>query len=685
MRTLGRVGTALLWCAVVPLLVAATLLPGALLVREVSMQTQDWWDEVPETVSRPTLPQRSVILDANGDKLAEVYLYNRVVISKERMPQYALDAAVAVEDRRFYQHEGVDYESTGRAILTNLRAGSFTQGGSGITQQYVKNLLGLADLNGDPEESWAQATEKSLDRKWREARYAIALERTTTKDDILAGYLNTSYFGNGAYGIQAAARFYFGRNARDLTLTESALLIGLLQSPGAYDPFVYPEAAKERRNVVLRRMVDNGYITWVDYREAIARPLGAEPHALPGRCASSAAPFYCTWIEQELLSSPLLGQTEDERRAALAQGGLVIRTGLDPERQQEADQAIKRLAPQDRLAAAAAVVEPGTGVVQALSTSRTWGQRAKRGETELLLPTREAFQIGSVFKAFTLATALDRGVDPEVVLPAGQTYTSPIFDNPDKGYFSNYDATPWQDMTLVDATKWSVNTAFIQLQEMAGTRRVAKVAHDLGLVNLPIDGDQAIRENEGSLTLGARETSVVNVAAAYASLAAGGYGCAPRGIVSVETKTGGALPGAKPYPACSQVISPAAAATTTAVLANVIEEGTGQAAKLPGRPAAGKTGTTNNAAAVWFAGYTPQLAAAVWVGDPRGPQYSVLGEVDRFGESSSVVPQLIWRDLMSQALEGAPVEPLPNATTLTIVDWAGQTARQTAGLPETSP
>lgn len=649
------------------------------------MQTQDWWDEVPETVSSPTLPQRSVILDANGDKLAEVYLYNRVVISKERMPQYALDAAVAVEDRRFYQHEGVDYESTGRAILTNLRAGSFTQGGSGITQQYVKNLLGLADLNGDPEESWAQATEKSLDRKWREARYAIALERTTTKADILAGYLNTSYFGNGAYGIQAAARFYFGRNARDLTLTESALLIGLLQSPGAYDPFVYPEAAKERRNVVLRRMVDNGYITWVDYREAIARPLGAEPHALPGRCASSAAPFYCTWIEQELLSSPLLGQTEDERRAALAQGGLVIRTGLDPERQQEADQAIKRLAPQDRLAAAAAVVEPGTGVVQALSTSRTWGQRSKRGETELLLPTREAFQIGSVFKAFTLATALDRGVDPEVVLPAGQTYTSPIFDNPDKGYFSNYDATPWQDMTLVDATKWSVNTAFIQLQEMAGTRRVAKVAHDLGLVNLPIDGDQAIRENEGSLTLGARETSVVNVAAAYASLAAGGYGCAPRGIVSVETKTGGALPGAKPYPACSQVISPAAAATTTAVLANVIEEGTGQAAKLPGRPAAGKTGTTNNAAAVWFAGYTPQLAAAVWVGDPRGPQYSVLGEVDRFGESSSVVPQLIWRDLMSQALEGAPVEPLPNATTLTIVDWAGQTARQTAGLPETSP
>lgn len=683
MRTLGRLLSYLTWVAAVPILLGATLLPVLLAGQVVAQRTSTWFEEVPPQVLNPALPQRSIILDASGDKLAEVYLYNRVVVPAERISQWVFDAAVATEDHRFFEHSGVDLEATGRAVIANVRAGGLAQGGSGITQQYVKNLLGLADLNGDPETAWSQASEKTLDRKWREARYAVALEKVASKQDILTGYVNTSYFGNGAYGIQAAARYYFGIDARSLSIAQAALLVGLLQAPGAYDPFDNPEQAVNRRNTVLARMHERGFISRREYLAAVGTPLEAEPHNMPGRCGESYAPFYCTWIEQQLLDSPLLGATPEERRRVLAEGGLVIRTGLDREQQAAADAALSRLPATARLASAAAIVEPGTGIVRALGTSREWGRRAGRGQTQLLLPTLPAFQVGSVFKAFTLVTALDRGVDPNERLPAGQTYKSTIFENPEKGYFSNYDSTPWRDLTLEDATKWSVNTAFVQLQEQAGTRNVARVARDLGVVNLPVDGEAAIRETEGSLTLGARETSVVNIATAYASLAAEGLGCPPRGIITVVRRDGRPIPGSAPPVGCTQVVSPAAAVNTTNILRSVLTDGTGQAARLEGRPSAGKTGTTNNAAAVWFAGYTPQLAAAVWVGDPRGPQYSVDGEVGRNGESASVLPQLIWKDMMDQALKGSPVEVFPSPTRLSILPWAGVKATQRAGITQT--
>lgn len=680
---LRRSLSVLLWLALVPVLVAVIAAPFVVPVVAAKDAVAQWWDEIPEQMVDPVLPQRSTIVDAQGNFLAEVYLYNRQVVPSSKISPLIKKAVVATEDKRFYEHPGVDFEGLGRAVVVNLKAGAMVQGGSGITQQYVKNLAALADLNGRPDEAWQAASERSIDRKVREARMAMALERRMDKDSILTGYLNTALFGNGAYGIEAAARYYFDKGADAVTLPEAALLAGLLQSPSAYDPIDHPELAKKRRSVVLSRMLDAGVITDDEYAAAVDAPLPTEGHAPPGRCPQSYAPFYCGWVTEQLLSSPMLGNSEEDRRRRLAQGGLVIHTALDPKVQKAADKAIARVPAGSRVASAIAMVEPGTGNVRALATSRHWGGHTKQGETELLLPTREAFQIGSTFKAFTLASALDMGLDPDMILPAGVTYKSKVFRNPEKGYFSNYSATPWHDLSLRDAAKWSVNTAFIQLQEKVGTRRLAQVAHDLGLTNLPLKGDDRIRANEGSLTLGARETSVLNVANGYASLAAGGVACPATGVTGVTHLDGTALEGIT-APHCSQVVSPAAAAMTTDILASVVTDGTGANAALPDRPIAGKTGTTNNSAAVWFAGYVPQLAAAVWIGDPRGPSFSVDGALGIASMTGGSVPAEIWRNAMSRALRGTEPLPLAGATHQSLFGGPTHTGKQKAGLPVTS-
>jgi membrane peptidoglycan carboxypeptidase len=675
-----RAVSVLLWLAVVPLLAAVALAPFVLPTLAVKDQVSAWWSDVPGELAVPVLPQRSTVLDADGNVLAELYLYNRTVVSADAISPLVKQAIVAVEDRRFYTHPGVDLEGLGRAVVANARAGTWAEGGSTITQQYVKNLLALSDLNGDAQAAWREASEKTLDRKFREARLAMALERRMTKDEILTGYLNTANYGNGAYGIEAAARFYFGVPAIDLDLAQAALLAGVLQSPTSLDPLEHPQASALRRSQVLSRMLETDVITAAQFAAASAAPLPLEGTPPPGRCPQSYAPFYCAWVTEELLTSPLLGATEEERRQRLAAGGLVIRTALSPDVQAAADRAVAQVPATNRLASAIAMVEPGTGAVRALATSRQWGKAKRKGQTELLLPTREAFQTGSTFKPFTMAAALDAGISPDTVLPAGSTYRSRTMENPDKGYFSNYDTTPWRNLTLKDALKWSVNTAFIQLQEKTGTRTVARVAHDLGLANLPITGPARIRANEGSLTLGARETSVLNVANGYASLAAGGVACPARGITAITTRDGQPLPGTT-SPTCRQVVSPAAAAMTASMMGAVITEGTGKNAALPGRPAAGKTGTTNNSAAVWFAGFVPQLAAAVWIGDPRGPSYSVDGALGYASMTGGTLPAQIWRSAMSSALKGSPVLPLPGATRQSVLGGPIASADQQSGLP----
>ncbi|MFD0854589.1 transglycosylase domain-containing protein, partial [Actinomadura adrarensis] len=283
------------------------------------------------------MPQRSRILAADGSVLATFYYENRVDVKMEQVAPIARKAVLAIEDARFYEHGALDSQGTMRALLSNLGSGEVTQGGSGITQQYVKNLL---LTQAESEEEQLRAREVTAARKVRELRYAAALERRFSKDEIFIRYLNIAYYGDGAYGIESAARHFFSKPASRLTLPEAALLAGVIRYPYAYDPVERPEAALERRNVVLDRMLELGWITQMQAGAAKARPLGLKIHNTPNGCTTSSAPFFCDYVQREILNDPVFGATRQEREKLLKRGGLTIRTTLDRQTQRSAQRAV---------------------------------------------------------------------------------------------------------------------------------------------------------------------------------------------------------------------------------------------------------------------------------------------------------------------------------------------------------
>ena len=607
----------------------------------------DGFNALPADLEEPPLPQRSVILAADGTKLGEFYLYNRVQVDLKQVATIARNAVLAAEDQRFYARRGLDWRGLARA--SSKTAGGEVQGGSTLTQQYVKNVRLLAAQTDDERQ---EATKVTLDRKLRELRLALALERRYSKDEIFTRYLNIAYFGEGAYGIEAAAQRYFGVPAKTLRVGQAATLAGVLKNPSGYDPVLHPQAAKERRNVVLAQMRSAGAIDAETYQVALASRLGVTLTPPPGGCESGPAPFYCQWVRARLLDDPALGPTAAIRRQRLAQGGLVIHTGLDPLTQFAAQRAADTV-PRDNPVATAVVVEqPGTGVVKAMAVNRDYGQLP--GQTELPLPTLSAFQGGSTFKVFTLTTAVDQGIPLSTVLPAGNFYVSPTLDNPPPGFYRNAADGEGANLSIPQATWNSVNTAFVQLEERVGVLEVADMARKLGLTNVPAFGRGVVEGREGSFTLGTRDVSPLDMATAYATLAAHGLQCDPMAAVAVTDVQG--HPVAPMQPRCRQVIRPSVADTVTSVLTGVVNQGTGRNAAI-GRPAAGKTGTTQSFGAAWFVGYTPQLAAAVWMGDPRGPAYplrNVLGYAQVYGGD---IPARIWRQVMTDALTAVPAEP----------------------------
>jgi len=651
--------------------VAAMILPLAAGAGLITRGAVESFESLPDKLDAPELPERSVVLAADGSVLATIYYQNRIEVPLSAVSPVMRQAIVAVEDARFLDHPGIDLRGTMRAIVANSSSEGSRQGGSTITQQYVKNIL-IASASTDEELEAARARTPS--RKLREIRYALALERRFTKDEILEKYLNIVYFGAGAYGIEAASRRYFSKPASELNLTESATLAGIVQQPTAFDPTRNPDLSEERRNLVLDEMVQAGYITPTQAEAAKDVDIEStlDPFLQPNGCTSSYAPYFCDYVIRMIKDDPAYGETQVEREAFLRRGGLTIRTTLNPDVQSATFDSVTKYIPvkdASQRAAAITMVEPGTGNVIAMVQNREWGLSG-RGKTTYNYNVDQEYggtigmQAGSTFKVFTLAAALEAGISPfePIRSPSPATFTK--FKECETGIpfppVTVRNSTGQGTFAMPQGTAYSINTYFMAIEERTGLCRPVEIAEEMGVFRG--SGEPLLRVP--SFTLGTMEVTPLQMAAAYAGFAAHGQYCAPRVILDIRDRDGAAVP--VPPIDCTQVVSEEVADSVTALLTYVVDgpiQGrTGARMSLADRPAAGKTGTTNDSAAVWFCGFTPDLAAAVWVGDPRGGFRYPMKDLEIndtyyaqvFG---GTLPGPIWKSAMTSALEGSdPVQ-----------------------------
>lgn len=581
-------------------------------------------------------------------------------MKQQGISPFFTQALVATEDSRFYDHHGVDLTGIGRALASNLSGGS-KQGASTITQQVVKNIL-VNSARDATEVSVAK--ESSYLDKLREAKYAVALEQKMTKDQILTLYANTVYFGNGSYGVEAASLNYFNVHAKDLTRTQAATLVGILRGPTQYDPVAHPDAALNRRNTVLSRMASTGKLSPAEAGADEAQPLGLNRGTLDNGCGQSAYPFYCALVHDEILNDPAFGATREEREDRLTRGGMTLTTALDPVAMQAAqDTVTNTLGNDNRAALGVAVVKPGTGQITAIAENRAWGSGP--GQTQIVY-AQSLFQPGSSIKPVTLATALEQGIPVTTRLNADSPYTSSTLDSPPGG-FQNYGGYSYGVVDAREAIKMSLNTYFVRLIERTGVLPVADMAARLGITSIPRTGPDALKGTEAALTLGAYEVTPIQMANAYAVFDAHGTACAPHAITSgVRSATGEKI--RTPDPDCHQAIAPAVADTVADTLKQPFTTGgtLGAMGGLTGREAAAKTGTTNDFAANWIVGFTPQLVTSVWLGDPRGGSAHPLDTVQAYGRTfhdltGAELAGPVWKDIMNRALVGQPALPLPKA------------------------
>ncbi|WP_406312306.1 penicillin-binding protein [Streptosporangium sp. NBC_01639] len=620
----------------------------------------------PVDLKEPPLAEKTTVLDARGNQIAQFWDEYREVVPLGEVSEEMKTAIVAIEDYRFYEHGAIDLEGTMRALAKNLSSGGVSQGGSSITQQYVKQVLfNSADTDKDKD----KALEASYGRKLNELRYAMAVEKKYSKDQILEKYLNIAYFGAKANGVQAAAKRFFGVPASKLTLAQAATLAAAVQAPNSTDPDLgkkQRERLLDRRNVVLDRMAELKKITPEEAAKAKKAKLGYKGTPLPGGCESSPYPYFCFYVRNEISGNPAFGKTETARLRFLNRGGLTIKTTLDPKMQAAADSAIKkRVYASDNAMASEALVQPGTGAIKAMAASRKYGGSKAKNEMSYNVVADAAhgggtgFQAGSTFKTFTLITALKKGMKISDGITTGAGYTAPgyaAFKNCKGENIGDPTHTVTNDegspgfKTLQTGTWGSVNTFFVSLEQRVGLCETVQTAKSLGIKRA--DG-QALQEYE-TFTLGINEMDPVTVANAYAAIGARGKYCAPMAITQITDRNGKVT---RYAPQCRQALDPAVADATADILSGVFTKGTMRGVGGIGRDAAGKTGTTDAYSTAWFAGFTPDLAGAVSIGDPRGSTKYKLTGVTIGGTYYGIVagaslPGPIWKDTMMAALKG---------------------------------
>jgi penicillin-binding protein 1A len=576
------------------------------------------------------LQQREVdgfVYDRKGHRILAVLRgsESRILVGSDSIAPIMKQAIVAVEDKRFYEHRGVDLHGILRAVWQDVRNKKVVEGGSTITQQFVKNTY--------------VKSQRSIGRKLKEAALAWQLEQRWSKDRILTAYLNTIYFGNGAYGVQQAALTYFhhGADKKHLTLPEAALLAGIPSDPALYDPVASPEAARGRRETVLRAMLDQHDITYSDFVRANRAPLpDPDEVRLPGK--QGPAPYFTNYVKQQLIDRYGSGRVFG--------GGLRVKTTIDLNVQRFARRAItKWLTNPNGPSAALVALDPRDGSVLAM----IGGNNYRKSQFNLAVQGER--QPGSSFKPFVLATALKEGISPDTDFESGPVEI-PLGDR--TWSVHNYENEDLGRIPLATAIEVSDNTVFAQLTALVGPAAVVRTAKRLGITS-PLKSYFAIG-------LGAEAVNPLEMARAFSAFANGGaridgkaFGNRPRAILTVRNENRRLVDWNKPLR--RQVLTENTAALVTSLLQSVVRSGTGKRAQLSdGRHVAGKTGTTENYGDAWFVGYTPQLVAAVWVGYPNGLR-PMLTEYHGDAVAGGTYPALIWKSFMERALPYLKDEP----------------------------
>ena len=616
--------------ALMAVMVAVTLFPAFAALSAASASVQRLLADNEAGYHRFTFPESTSIYWGNGDLMTSIDSgEDRKIVQLEKVSKVGIDAVLAIEDDGFYEHGAVDVPATIRAALTNLAAGGIEQGGSTITQQLVKNtLIGSA--------------EQTYRRKIQEAALALRMERDLTKDQILEKYLNQIYLANGVYGIGTASQYYFHIPASKLRLPQAALLAGMIQSPNDLDPIRYSKRAKARRNIVIDRMLALGWVTQKEADKARKAPLNLKVT----RVTSKNPPFAVQYVTEELFDTEnhafddVLGTTREQRERNLGRDGLKIETTLDPDLIEAAQKAAESNLGMQGVQAAIATVEVKNGAIRALLSGQNYEKQQRN-----LVVTRKVGntyqgvrQPGSSFKPFTLVAAFEEGIPPETRFSSASPFRTAAWDNACNCVENAEGESNGGMIDLYEATANSVNVVFAQLALKVGPEKIADAATRMGITS-PLTGVP-------SITLGSEEASPLDMASAYATLADEGTYCKPF-VVSRITDSKGKIV-YKHKPNCKEVIEPDVANLTTQLMEGVVRGGTGTAASLGSRPVAGKTGTSQDQADLWFVGFVPQYATAVWVGNPKGrtPQ-------DGYG---GTVAAPIWQDFMTTLLRGVDVE-----------------------------
>jgi penicillin-binding protein 1A len=567
------------------------------------------------------LQQREVdgyIYDRKGERVLAVLRgrQSRILVPSNKISNQMKLAIVAIEDKRFYEHRGVDLHGIIRAVWQDIRNKRVVEGGSTITQQFVKNAY--------------VKSQRSIGRKLKEAALAWQLEQRWSKDKILTAYLNTIYFGNGAYGVQQAALTYFHHGANKLGWAEAALLAGIPSDPARYDPVTNPEAARERRDTVLKAMLDQGDITYAQYANAKRARL-PNPNNVHLSGARGPAPYFTNYVQQELIDRYGSGRVFG--------GGLRVRTTIDLKVQRFARQAItKWLTDPNGPSAALVAVDPRTGGVLAM----IGGNNYRKSQFNLAVQGER--QPGSSFKPFVLATALKDGISPDSEFESGPVEI-PLGDK--VWSVHNYENSDLGRISLATATEMSDNTVYAQLTQLVGPPAIVRTARQLG-ISSPLKSYFAIG-------LGAEAVNPLEMARSFSAFANGGrridgaaFGDRPRAVSVVRNEAGRIVD--NNVPVSRHVLTANTSALVTSLLQGVVRAGTGKRAQLSdGRPVAGKTGTTENYGDAWFVGYTPQLVAAVWVGYPNGLR-PMLTEYHGDAVAGGTFPAQIWKTFMERAL-----------------------------------
>jgi penicillin-binding protein 1A len=590
--------------------------------------------------------QSSVLLDDLGHPIGVVSQQNRVIVTPSQIPPIVKEAVISIEDKRFQTNSGVDVRGIARAFTQDVLHKGTVQGASTIEQQFIKNAL-------------QAQSHRTIFEKLREAALAYQLSHKWSKEKIITAYLNTIYFGNGAYGIEAAAQTYFGQEVNHLGCGmpnhqlcveqlkpwEAALLAGIIQSPTGYDPATHPEAARERRDVVLRQMFEQGYLERPVYKESLAQDLPAPKDIQPPReqtVEGVDAGYFTSWVQQQVIERYGAPRAFDE--------GLRIKTTLDLELQRAAEQAVNNyLAYSGGPTASVVAIENSTGEVRAMVGGRSYD------ESPFNLATNGERQPGSSFKAFDLAAALEDGISPESEWASKQkTFIVPNTHGTEKFVVHNDEGNYTGTNTLTNATAYSDNSIYAEVGLKVGTKRIAHLAHEMGITT-PLSTNPAM--TIGGLTVG---VTPLDMAHSYETIAHGGRRVsgtlaendAPVAIQEVDAGAHTLPDGAHRdvnQVRTKAVLPPDVAQTETTMLETVLQYGTAKAAAI-GQFAAGKTGTTSNYGDAWFVGWNSKYTVAVWVGFPNS-LVPMTTEFDGGPVLGGTFPALIWHDFMTSALQ----------------------------------